>query len=228
MAGIGGRGVSIRDPPVEGVLFDCYGTLIDILTDERSLGTYRLLSGWLLYQGVRIAPDRLRELYRSRVDEALRRTGERYPEVRVEEVFACICAEYSAWEVDAGRLGAEAARAFRAASLRRLCVLEGSLRLLDLFRRKKIGIVSNGQRVFSEQEVRILGLYERFDFIVFSSDLGYRKPDPRIYAAALNRMDLAPQDVLFIGDNCENDVLAPQKLGIQALHVKEAWRRYGT
>jgi putative hydrolase of the HAD superfamily len=210
------------------VLFDCYGTLIDILTDERSIGTYRLLSRWLLYQGVRIAPDHLRELYRSRVDEALGRTGERYPEVRVEEVFAGICAEYSAWEIDAGWLGIEAARAFRAASLRRLCVLEGSLRLLDLFDTQKIGIVSNGQRVFSEQEVRILGLYERFDFIVFSSDLGFRKPDPRIYATALDRMDLAPQEVLFIGDNCENDVLAPQKLGMQALHVKEAWRRYGT
>jgi len=228
MAGSGGGGVSVRDPPVAGVLFDCYGTLIDILTDERSIGTYRLLSRWLLYQGVRIAPDHLRELYRSRVDEALGRTGERYPEVRVEEVFAGICAEYSAWEIDAGWLGIEAARAFRAASLRRLCVLEGSLRLLDLFDTQKIGIVSNGQRVFSEQEVRILGLYERFDFIVFSSDLGFRKPDPRIYATALDRMDLAPQEVLFIGDNCENDVLAPQKLGMQALHVKEAWRRYGT
>lgn len=218
--------MSICDPPVAGVLFDCYGTLIDILTDERSIGTYRSLSRWLLYQGVRILPDRLRALYISRVDEAIRRTGERYPEVRVEEVFAGICAGHSVWEVDCERLGAEAARAFRAASLRRLGVLDKSLRLLDLAGTKKLGIVSNGQRVFSEQELRVLDLYERFDIIIFSSDLGFQKPDPRIYAAALDRMGLAPQNVLFIGDNCENDVLAPRRLGMQALHVDEAWQLY--
>ncbi|MDV2480752.1 HAD family hydrolase [Methanoculleus sp. Wushi-C6] len=219
--------MSLCGSPVEGVLFDCYGTLIDILTDEEDIGTYRLLSRWLLYQGVRIAPDRLKELYVSRVDEAARRTGERYPEVRVEEVFAGICAEHGAWEVDPERLGIEAARAFRAASLRRLAVLERSLRLLDLFRAQRLGVVSNGQRIFSEQEMRILGLYERFEFVIFSSDPGFQKPDPRIYAAALDRMDLALESVLFIGDNPENDVLAPRRLGMQALHVEEAWRRYG-
>ena len=217
-----------RRTDVAGVLFDCYGTLIDILTDERDIQTYRCLSRWLLYQGVRIAPEPLRDGYFKGVQEAFDRTGERYPEVRVEEVFADICAEHSMGEVDPGRLGVDTARAFRAASLRRLGVIRKSLRLLDLFSAEKLGIVSNGQRVFSEQEVRALDLYGRFEVVIFSSDLGYKKPDPRIYAAALQRMGLSPPDVLFIGDTCENDVLAPRKLGMQALHVEEAWERYGT
>ncbi len=219
--------MSSCSPPVAGVLFDCYGTLIDILTDEQGIGTYRRLSRWLLYQGVRIAPDRLRTLYVSRVKEAMHRAGERYPEVRVEEVFAGICAEHRVWEGDTERLGIETARAFRAASLRHLRVIEKSRRLLDNVCGKKIGIVSNGQRVFSEQEIRMLGLYGRFDLVIFSSDLGCKKPDPRIYVVALERMDLAPQDVLFVGDNYENDVLAPRRLGMQALQVEEAWQRYG-
>ncbi|MCT8337083.1 HAD family hydrolase [Methanoculleus sp. Afa-1] len=219
--------MSLRDPPVEGVLFDCYGTLIDILTDERDIRTYRYLSWWLIYQGVRIAPQDLRDLYTGRVREALDRTGGPHPEVRVEEVFAGICAEHSIWEIDTARLGAETARAFRAASIRRLGVIEASRRLLDLFSTKKTGTVSNGQRVFSEQEMRAFGLYDRLDFVIFSSDLGYQKPDPRIYAAALDRMGLQAPDVLFIGDNPENDVDAPREIGMQALHVEEAWRRYG-
>lgn len=219
--------MSRRDPPVAGVLFDCYGTLIDVLTDEREIATYRSLSRWLLYQGVRIAPEDLRDLYTGRVEEALERTGERHPEVKVEEVFAGICAEHAVWESDTGQLGVETARAFRAASLRRLGVIEESRRLLDLFCTQKTGVVSNGQRVFSEREMRVLGLYGRPGFVVFSSDLGYRKPDPRIYAAALERMGLSAPEVLFIGDNPENDVDAPRKLGMQALHVEEAWRRYG-
>ena len=215
-----------RDPPV-GVLFDCYGTLIDVLTDEHDIETYRCLSRWLLYQGVMIAPERLRACYVSRVWEAARRTGERYPEVRVEEVFAGICAEHRVWEIDTEPLGVETARAFQAASLRRLGVIEKSRKLLDLFCTEKTAVVSNGQRVFSEGEMRALGLYDRFDFVIFSSDPGYQKPDPRIYTVALGRMGLSASDVLFIGDNSENDVAAPRRLGMRALHVEEAWRHYG-
>ena len=220
--------MSRRRPRVEGVLFDCYGTLIDILTDEHDIRTYRCLSRWLLYQGVRITPRSLRAGYLRRVQEAAELTGERYPEVQVEEVFAGICAEHSAWEIDAGQLGVEAARAFRAASLRRLGVIRKSQSLLDLFGTRKLGVVSNGQRVFSEQELRVLNLYDRLNFVIFSSDFGYQKPDPRIYTAALGRMNLLPENVLFIGDNHENDVTIPRRLGMQALHVEEAWRRYGT
>ena len=220
--------MSRRRPGIEGVLFDCYGTLIDILTDEHDIGTYRCLSRWLMYQGVRIAPERLRASYLRRVREAIDRTGERYPEVRVEEVFAGICAGHGSREVGSGRLGVETARAFRAASLRHLGVIEKSRSLLDLFGTKKLGVVSNGQRVFSEQELRVLGLYDRFDVVVFSSDLGYQKPDPRIYTAALEQMGVPACGVLFIGDDHENDVAAPLRLGMQALHVAEAWRRYGT
>ncbi|NLB01450.1 MAG: HAD family hydrolase, partial [Methanomicrobiales archaeon] len=64
-------------------------------------------------------------------------------------------------------------------------------------------------------------------FVIFSSDLGYQKPDARIYAAALGKMELPARDVLFIGDNTENDVDAPRRFGMQALHVEEAWVRYG-
>jgi len=217
-----------RPAEVAGVLFDCYGTLIDVLTDEHDIRTYRCLSRWLLYQGVEIAPESLRECYLRRVQEAANRTGERYPEVRVEEVFAGICAEHGMCEVDFGRLGAEAARTFRAASLRRLGVIGKSRRLLNLFGTKRLGVVSNGQRVFSEREMRVLNLYDLFEFVIFSSDLGYQKPDLRVYAAALYRIGHRTPDVLFIGDIYEDDVFAPRRLGMQALHVEEAWRRYGT
>ena len=220
--------MSLCDPPVAGVLFDCYGTLIDILTDERDTETYRNLARWLIYQGVMVAPDDLRVLYTCHVREAIEQTGGLYPEVRVEEIFAGICAEHAIRKIDAGRLGIETARAFRAASLRRLGIIEESRRLLDLFCAEKLGVVSNGQRVFSEQEMRMLNLYDRFDFVIFSSDLGYQKPDPRIYTAALEQMGVPACGVLFIGDDHENDVAAPRRLGMQALHVAEAWRRYGT
>ncbi|NLZ29492.1 MAG: HAD family hydrolase, partial [Methanomicrobiales archaeon] len=194
----------------------------------RDIRTHQYLSRWLLYQGVDITPESLRERYFKRAQEAADQTGECYPEIRVEEIFADICAESSIWKIDPDRLGVETARAFRAASIRRLGAIDKSRGLLDLFgATKKLGVVSNGQRVFSECELRALGLYDPFEFVIFSSDLGYKKPDPRIYAVALERMELHPPDVLFIGDTSRDDILAPRRIGMQALHVSEAWRRYG-
>jgi putative hydrolase of the HAD superfamily len=213
---------------VKGVLFDCYDTLINIRTDERDIQTYRFLSNWLIYQGVRITPERLRDTYKERVREEMEKHWERYPDVRVEEIFAGICADYMVMKASPKQLGARVAQAFRAASLRELHAYEKSHKLLDIFHDKRKGVVSNGQRIFSEREMRMLGFYDRFDFVLFSSDIMCKKPNPRIYMTALDHLKMEPEDVLFIGDSYENDIIPPLKIGMQALFVDEAWRYFGT
>jgi putative hydrolase of the HAD superfamily len=212
---------------VKGVLFDCYDTLISIKTDEHDIQTYRFLSNWLIYQGVRITPERLRDRYFQRVQEEMERSWERYPDVRVEEIFAGICSEHKQWDIDARNVGRALARAFRAASLRRINAIGKSQKLLAILHDKRMGVVSNGQRVFSEIEVRTLGFSDHFDFILFSSDVGCKKPNPRIYMIALDRLNLDPEEVLFVGDSYENDLVGPLKIGMQALFIDEAWRHYG-
>ena len=54
----------LQNGKIKGLIFDCYKTLIDIRTDEGSWETNEKVSKWLLYQGVRIEPDRLREEYK--------------------------------------------------------------------------------------------------------------------------------------------------------------------
>jgi putative hydrolase of the HAD superfamily len=172
---------------------------------------------------VRIDPRVLREEYRDRVRRWMRHTGERYPEVRLEEIFRGICLDYRLWEIDDMTLGIQTARTFRAASIRRFRAIPKSVRLLDYLGDLPKGIVSNGQRVFSEIELKYLGLHRYFDEIVFSSDIGYKKPDPRIFRMALDALGLEPQDVLFIGDSFENDILGAQKVGMSSLFIREAW-----
>jgi putative hydrolase of the HAD superfamily len=78
--------------------------------------------------------------------------------------------------------------------------------------------------VFSEKELRFLGLYEFFDHVIFSSDVRYKKPDQRIFRIALERMKLKPEEVLSVGDTTENDIIAPQEIGMEAMHIYDAWR----
>jgi putative hydrolase of the HAD superfamily len=209
---------------INGILFDCYKTLIDIVTDEDDKKTYESVSNWLIYQGVRITPDQLKSEYKGSCLLGTQAIGQEYPEIRVEKIFEVICKQNSLWDIDEKTLGEETARAFRSASLRRLQVFPQSVRLLDELKEYPLGVVSNGQRVFSEIELRYLNLFDHFKSVIFSSDLGFKKPDPRIFLAGARALGLNEKEVLYIGDNFENDIIPSVKLGMKAMHIEEAWR----
>lgn len=211
---------------VKGMIFDCYNTLIDIKTDEDDHTTYEPVSRWLIYQGVRIDPGDLEREYKRTVNEYMTSRWEKYPEVKVEEIFSKICQMHALWDIDEVALGAGTARAFRAGSLRRLHVFPQSQRLLQALEEYPKAIVSNGQRVFSEIEMRYFGLYDSFTAVLFSSDFGHKKPDPRIFLEAAHRLELEPEEILCIGDNFDNDIVPAAKLGMKAMHIEEAWKLF--
>jgi putative hydrolase of the HAD superfamily len=212
---------------VKGVMFDCYKTLIDIKTDEKDLKTYEPISRWLVYHGVNISPQDLMNEYRWRCKEELERRGEWHCELKVEDVFSKICRQHASWPINDITVGIEAARLFRAASVRRLRPFPQSVRLLEKLKGYPLGIVSNGQRVFSELELRQLGLYGYFNFVLFSSDFGYKKPDSRIFMAGAGNLGLPNQEILYIGDSWDNDIHPSRGIGMKAMHIEEAWRHFG-
>ncbi|MFP4655334.1 MAG: HAD family hydrolase [Methanohalobium sp.] len=209
---------------VKGIIFDCYKTLIDIETDEDSLDTYYILSRWFCYYGVNVSPEKLKEEYRTKVKEAFDSSEQQHPEVKVENIFSEICLENAIWDIDEEILGIEAARLFRAASIRKFRAYPESFELLEIFEDYPKCIVSNAQRVFSEMELKYLGLHKYFDFVIFSSDYGYKKPDQRLFEIAQKRLGLKAEEILSIGDTVENDVEPPKKLGMRGMHIEDAWK----
>ena len=212
---------------IKGVMFDCYKTLIDIKTDEKDQKTYEPVSRWLIYHGVNISPQDLMNEYRGRCKEELERRGERNGELKVEDVFSKICRPHTSGPINDITVGIEAARLFRAASVRRLRPFPQSVRLLEKLRGYPLGIVSNGQRVFSEQELRHLGIYSYFNFVISSSDFGYKKPDSRIFMAGAGNLGLPHHDILYIGDSWDNDINPSRGIGMKAMHIEDAWRHFG-
>jgi len=212
---------------IKGIIFDLYNTLIDIDTDEESINTYQAVSKWLIYQGVKIPAEDLLNDYRRMAKEGMEAKWEKHPEIRVEQIFARICKSHALRDIDEDRLGVETARAFRAGSLRRLQLFPHSLRLLQELKSYPKVIVSNGQRSFSEQEMRYFGLYEHFTHVIFSSDFGHKKPDPRIFLEAARLMGRETEEVMCIGDSFENDIVPSSRLGMKAMHIEEAWTLLG-
>jgi HAD superfamily hydrolase (TIGR01549 family) len=83
----------------------------------------------------------------------------------------------------------------------------------------RLGCVSNAfmgaatlQRIMVEK-----GLGEHLELIVSSCDLGYRKPHPAIYQAALEAMGVSPEEVIFVGDRLDADVAGPAALGMRTV-----------
>jgi FMN phosphatase YigB (HAD superfamily) len=58
-----------------------------------------------------------------------------------------------------------------------------------------------------------------FEVCLFSSDIGFRKPDARIFRAALNRLGVAPDRSVFVGDDAEADIAGARGVGVHTVHV---------
>ena len=65
---------------IKAILFDLYGTLIDIETDESMEKIYRGISRFLIYQGINVRWQNLRDLYYGIMQEQLLSSSEQYPE----------------------------------------------------------------------------------------------------------------------------------------------------
>jgi putative hydrolase of the HAD superfamily len=98
--------------------------------------------------------------------------------------------------------------------------LPGATSVLAFLRRRglRIGLITNSGSPYREPLDR-LGLAELVDAVVFSCTAGARKPEPRLYRAALERLGVAAAEALMVGDSLANDVQAPERLGMRGLLV---------
>ena len=92
----------------------------------------------------------------------------------------------------------------------------GRPELLDwLAGRYRLGVVSNFD--YTPTVERILGeagIRDRFDTVVVSDDVGWRKPRAAIFQAAFARLGVGPRECLFVGDRPEIDVVGAKGVGM--------------
>jgi putative hydrolase of the HAD superfamily len=92
--------------------------------------------------------------------------------------------------------------------------------LADVRRRgMKIGLVSNTvwPGALHKEDLERFGVIEFFDHLLFSSDLGVRKPHPQIFQAALEALNVAPQEAVFVGDRVPEDVDGAKRVGMRGV-----------
>lgn len=85
---------------------------------------------------------------------------------------------------------------------------------------KNIYAVSYTQRSYTEEELRQLDMWHLFDGSCFSSDIYKKKKHPEFYTETIHNLNLSPRETVMIGDNYYDDVLAPRKVGLQAIWLE--------
>ncbi len=88
----------------------------------------------------------------------------------------------------------------------------------------KLGVVSNGSTNTGDL-LSQSGLLSFFDVVVASQEVGVQKPDPRIFAVALERLGVLPREALFVGDLYDVDILGALAAGLSAVLIDREQRR---
>jgi putative hydrolase of the HAD superfamily len=82
----------------------------------------------------------------------------------------------------------------------------------------RLAVVTNThQQELVPCHLEAMGIAHQIDIVITSVEVGWRKPHPAIYGAALERLGIEASRAVFVGDNHTADYLGPRAVGISAL-----------
>jgi putative hydrolase of the HAD superfamily len=121
----------------------------------------------------------------------------------------------------------EAAEAFSNCFAKSMTIESYLPSLLEtLHKRYRLAAVSNmsfAEAIF--QSLKEFDIYKHFDAVVVSGVLGWRKPSPRIFHAALRALDVKAKEAVFVGDSPIADIEGAKQLGMKTVLLAEKNRK---
>jgi putative hydrolase of the HAD superfamily len=191
---------------IEAILFDWNNTLVQFTWDDDLLEEGHRAG--LAAAGSDQDPTAFTERYRELVLKAATPAddyAELLRELGVGDAERFMDAEHDVWRPAHEALGSAQA-------------------LLDSLRGRgiKTGLVANAwpdPARLLRTDVEAFGLTGLFDVIVFSDEVGFRKPQPEIFLHALAELGVDPENAMFVGDRLETDVQGAARVGMATVQA---------
>ena len=204
------------------LIFDLYGTLVDIHTEEDAL-VWEKTALYFGFYGAHYTGAELKSAFSAAMQRREAQAGQSYecfPDIPFELVMDELFRAKGITE-NARALGINAAQLFRISSIEYIKLYPHALEALAQLRKKgyRLWLLSNAQRVFTAFELRHLGLGEQLDGIYISSDYGCRKPDVRFYKALVAEQKLDVKNCLMIGNDRQTDIAGAKAAGMDTLYM---------
>lgn len=208
-------------------IFDLYGTLVDIRTDEKKPELWERLALFYAFYGAEYTPDELHQGYDCLTAEmsagkaGIRKDAhEAYPEIRIEDVFMALFRKKG---IDADEvLSRHAGQFFRILSMEHLKLYNGTKEMLSALRDggKKVYLLSNAQKIFTEYEMNAMGITPYFDGIFISSEHECKKPDVRFFEKLIHTYGIERDRAVMVGNDGVCDIEGAKNAGLATLYVR--------
>lgn len=208
-------------------IFDLYGTLIDINTDEWNDDLWKKIAILYAYKGAHYTYDELNEEYDRLVQAEKRLFSRNLPTQKLLTLklkrFSVSFSHRKALRLQKAEV-LFIAEAFRCYSTKYIKLYDGVLDLLDTLKAKgkKVYLLSNAQRSFTENELKMFDLTKYFDGICISSDEECSKPDEKYFKTLFDRYGLEKSESIMIGNDYISDIGGAADFGIDSLYIHQS------
>lgn len=206
-------------------IFDLYGTLIDIRSDEVCQETWVKWCDWLDAHEIRHPESvefcdlfwKMDREYRIKEKEKGLHAN---PEIDVIEIYEKIFKDCGNESLSSEQLK-EASYAFRVASREYMRLFPGVIEFLEEIRKrgKKAYILSNAQASYTEPEIQEMGLDLLVEDYLMSSDYYCMKPDKDFFDILISKYQLDVKRCVMLGDNAGSDMQGAQNAGMAGIHL---------
>lgn len=211
-------------------IFDLYGTLVDIHTDESKASIWKKIAVYFSAQGAAYTGKELEERYIALIHEEekklLKKLKKKFPDITVKEVEIDLDRVFVKLYQEKGvkankQMIKDSMLAFRAITMEKLRLFEGAKELLQGLKAegKQVFLLSNAQTSFTLPEMKALGIEVLFDDIFFSSDVEVKKPSGYFYDALFVKHGLKKSESVMVGNDRFADVQGALDYGIEAIYL---------
>lgn len=219
----------------QNFMFDLYGTIIDIHTNEIKPYLWKKMSCYMCLQGADYTAKELQKAYQQALAQSAKvilqqklaksTTKNSHPitlsdiEPNLHDVIQNLYAAKGI-SISSSQI-ADWALFMRSISLEYICLFDGAKKMLKELKEqgKNVYLLSNAQRLFTEPEMRMLGIYDLFDDIFYSSDIGYKKPSWHFYNALIESHNLTPSKTVMVGNDWIADAWGAADYGIDSIYI---------
>ena len=209
----------------DNFIFDLYGTLIDVNTDEHAAQTWKKWCRYLDRKGIKhphYIPFRRRffEMDRAYRERAKLEGPYEVPEIDIIEVYRELFEAYGNG-ILSDELLLDISYQFRVCSRAHIRLYPGVIEFLDQLKAegKHAYLLSNAQASYTMPEIQMLSLDEKLEDIFISSDEKCMKPDVAFFDKLICKHGLNKTKTVMVGDTLSSDVAGAKKAGIDAIHL---------
>ena len=222
----------------QNYIFDLYGTLIDIHTDENNLHFWNKMAALLSCYGADYTPEQMQQAYFNIVHQQEQELAYakklNFPEIRIQGVFAKLLKQAPGYhetgeqivncseeEIAEGEWVKMFSNVFRTISRTKLALYPHTAATLEELRRNgsHLFLLSNAQKQFTDAEIEITGIRNYMEAIYISSDAGMKKPQPEFIEMLMREQKLEAAETVMVGNDFQSDIGSAAACGIHGVFL---------